>query len=542
MSLRLLFIQFFRAAYLTELGEKQHNFFTELEPVRGAIFDRNLRPQAINIACESLYAVPTQIKDKYSTAVRLKQALNLEMNFLLDRLNREKSFIWLARKLSPQEVAPINALKIEGLDFLRESKRCYPNKELASHIIGFAGMDNKGLEGLEALYDRYLRGEPGWSVSIRDARQRPLAMSEKFIPAQDGYNLVLTIDEVIQFIAEYELDEVYRRSCAKGAAVIVMDSNTGEVLALANRPSFDLNNVGAQSEARRNRVITDYFEPGSVFKIVTAAAALEEKMVKEDDKFFCENGAYRVANHILHDHTPHGWLTFREVIIESSNIGTTKVAQILGREIIYKYARLFGFGSLAGIDLPGEVSGVLKPPRQWSKTSIGAIPIGQEVCVTVIQLANMISCVANGGLLYKPYIVKAIQDKDGEIIKEFKPVFLRRVISEETARRLKNILTDAVSEGTGRLANLSNFKVAGKTGTAQKIEGNTYSHSRFIATFIGFVPADNPRLTIVVMVDEPQGTHFGGTVSAPVFKRIADKALKYLDARSTLEIARKSIK
>lgn len=538
LTLRLLFIQIFRSSYLTELAERQHNYFTELEPARGAIFDRNLRPQAANIACDSLYAVTTKIKDKGGTAQELKELLNLDTAFLLERLNRKKSFIWLARKISPEQVSRIKELKIEGLDFVRESKRCYPNKGLASHVIGFAGLDNKGLEGLESLYDKYLKGEPGWSLCIRDARQRMLAMSEKFIPARDGYNLVLTIDEVIQFIAEYELDEIYRRTSAKGAAILVMDPNTGAILALANRPSFDLNNVNVEGEARRNRVVSDFFEPGSVFKVVTAAAALEENAVKEEDRFFCENGAYQVANHILHDHTPHGWLSFREVIIESSNIGTTKVAQKLGPQIIYKYAKSFGFGALSGVDLPGEVSGVLKNPRQWSKTSIGAVPIGQEVCVTVMQLANMISSIANGGLLYKPYLVQAIQDENGEIIKEFKPTLVRRVISESTAFRLKNILSDVVAEGTGRLASLSNFRVAGKTGTAQKVEGGAYSHNKFIATFIGFVPVENPRLAMVVMVDEPQGTYFGGTVSAPVFKKVADKTLRYLDASQALEIAK----
>ncbi|MDP1853369.1 MAG: penicillin-binding transpeptidase domain-containing protein [Candidatus Omnitrophota bacterium] len=538
LTARLFFIQFFRSRYLTNLAERQYNFFTELEPVRGTIFDRNLRPQATNIACDSLYAVPKQIKNKSSTALQLKAILNLDTNFFLERLSRKKSFIWLARKISPENAERIKELKIDGLGFIRETKRCYPNQQFASHTIGFAGLDNKGLEGLEALYDEYLRGESGWSTSIRDARQRPLPMGEKFVPAQDGYDLVLTIDEVIQFIAEYELDEIYNKSGAKGAAILVMDPNTGAVLALANRPSFDLNAGAAVEEARRNRVVSDYFEPGSVFKIVTAAAALEDGKVKEEDKIFCENGAYRVGNHTLHDHHPNGWLTFREVIVESSNIGTTKVAQLLGPEVIYKYAKLFGFGSSTGIDLPGEVSGVLKNPRQWSKTSIGAIPIGQEVCVTVLQLANMISCVANGGLLYKPYLLKAIKDKSGETIKEFNPVVIRRVISGETALRLRNILTDVVGEGTGRLAGLSNFKVGGKTGTAQKIDGGTYSHDKFIATFIGFVPADNPRLAMVVMVDEPQGTYFGGTVAAPVFKKVADKVLKYLDASKALEIAR----
>ncbi|PIQ88275.1 MAG: hypothetical protein COV72_09180 [Candidatus Omnitrophica bacterium CG11_big_fil_rev_8_21_14_0_20_42_13] len=543
LSLRLIFIYSFRSKYLITLAEKQHNFFTELEPRRGTIFDKNFRPQALNIACDSLYAMPLKIKNKQISAEKLHQILGLESNYILERISRNKSFIWISRKLSPDKIKKIEEENIKGLGFLRESKRCYPNKELSSHLLGFAGIDNSGLEGLELAYDRYLRGEPGWLRSMRDAKQRTVPIYEKFIPARDGYDLVLTIDEVIQFIAEYELDRVYKESRAKSAIIIIMDPYTGGILALANRPALDLNNVGAYNkEDRRNRAVTDYFEPGSVFKIVTASAALEEGRVSLDDKFFCENGEYRVGNHVLHDHTPHAWLSFLKVISESSNIGTTKVAQMLGPDIIYRYARRFGFGDFTGVDMPGEVQGVLKLPSSWSKTSIGAIPIGQEVCVTALQLVNMVSAIANNGLLYKPYVVSEIRDKAGEIIKKFQPQVLRRVISEETAYKMKQILADVVAEGTGRLARLSNFEVAGKTGTAQKIENGTYSHTSFIATFLGFVPVENPRIAMVVIVDDPKGTHFGGTVSAPVFKRVADKVLKYLNASENLEIVRHEIK
>ena len=535
---RLFFIQFFRASYLKRLAEKQHNFYTELKPVRGTIFDKGLKPLSYNIASDSLYAVPSEIEDKTYTVDKLRGILGLEKDFLLNRLKRKKSFIWLARKLSRKQVVDIKELDIEGLGFIRESKRCHPNNELASHVLGFVGLDNNGLEGLELKYDRYLKGEPGWSKSIRDAKQRPLFMSERFIPPRDGYDLVLTLDQEIQFIAEYELDKAYRKSKANGAIIIVMNPQTGAILAMANRPTFNPNDKAVETSARRNRAITDYFEPGSVFKIVTASAALEENAVSEEDKFFCENGEYKVGNHILHDYKPHGWLSFTKVISESSNIGVTKIAQILGADTVYKYAKLFGFSSLTGIDLPGEVRGVLKPPGAWSKTSIGAIPIGQEVCVTVIQLANMISVIANGGVLYKPYIVSRIVDKTGEVIKEFAPQELRRVISKRTSRRMKNILAQVVAEGTGRRANLANFRVAGKTGTAQKIENGRYSNTKFIATFLGFAPLDNPRIAIVVVVDEPKGTHYGGTVSAPVFKNVANKVLKYIEASRGLEMAR----
>ena len=400
----------------------------------------------------------------------------------------------------------------------------------ASSVLGFAGLDNKGLEGLELFYDSYLRGEPGWALFLRDARQRKLGLYEKIVLPKDGYNLVLTVDEVIQFIAERELDKAFKAYHAKGASIVVLDVHTGAILALANRPTFDLNEYAqATKEQIRNRTICDLFEPGSVFKIVTASAALEEKRVNEEDKFFCENGAYRVSTHILHDHRAHGTLTFREVIEQSSNIGTTKVAQMLGPDLIYKYVKLFGFGARLGIDSPGEISGIVKPPRFWSKLSIGAVPIGQEVGVTALQLATAISLIGNGGQLMKPYLVREIKDKYGETIKEFLPTLVRKVISIDTAARMKIILVGVIENGTGKLAKLSGFTAAGKTGTAQKLEPNgAYSHNKFIASFIGFAPAEDPLIAVVVVLDEPHPYYFGGVVAAPVFKNVAGDTLRYL--------------
>ncbi|MEW6171262.1 MAG: penicillin-binding protein 2, partial [Candidatus Omnitrophota bacterium] len=509
----------------------QHNLFVDLEPRRGTIFDCNLRPQAINLPLNSLYATPNQINkiDKTKIIEKLSPILGLDKSFLRERLNRKKSFVWIARKLSSETTKKIENLKLDGIGFLKESKRCYPNKELASHVIGYAGLDNIGLEGLELAYDDYLKGQKGWAQVLRDARQRKLSWQKMSLP-RDGYDLVLTIDEFIQYIAEKELDKVFQKYRAKAATIIVMNPKTGAILALANRPAYDLNlATKSSSESRRNRALCDTFEPGSVFKIVTASAGLETGKFKESDRFFCENGQYRVANHILHDHQPHGWLTFKQVFEESSNIGVTKIAQALGPPTIYQYAKQFNFGSKLGIELPGEVNGFLKEPRFWSKTSIGAVPIGQEVGVTALQLATSISCIANNGLMMKPYIVQRIQDGQGELIKEFKPQVLKQVISEDTARRVKDILVGVVKEGTGTLARVQDFSVAGKTGTAQKLEPDgRYSHSSFFATFMGFIPADKPVLAIVVIVDDPHPYYFGGVVSAPVFKNVATEVLKYL--------------
>ncbi|MFH1640493.1 MAG: penicillin-binding transpeptidase domain-containing protein, partial [Candidatus Omnitrophota bacterium] len=452
---------------------------------------------------------------------------------------RKKSFIWLARKIDPVLAEKIRSLNIKGLDFIKESKRSFPNGYLASHVIGFSGLDNIGLEGTELYYDKYLKGEAGWAVFLKDARQKKLDLWKKMVLPKDGYSLVLTIDEVIQYIAERELDKAYNTYNAKGASIIVMDPHTGAILALANRPTFDLNEYSsADKESKRNRSICDLFEPGSVFKIVTLSAALEEKKVSEEDKFFCENGSYRVSSHILHDHHPHGWLTFREVIEQSSNIGTTKVAQILGNETICRYLKLFGFGSKLGIDMPGEIAGITRPARLWSKISIAAVPIGQEVGVTALQLANAISVIANGGQLMKPYIVSEIRDKFGQKIKAFAPTMINKVISVDTAERAKRILAGVIENGTGKLAKVPGFSAAGKTGTAQKLEANgTYSHNKFIASFIGFAPVEEPVIAIVVILDDPHPYYFGGVVAAPVFKNVANDVLRYLKTnKSTSEI------
>jgi len=527
---RLFFIQFFRSDYLTAIAKKQHNQLVELEPRRGTIFDCNLKAQAFNMSMDSLYAVPNVIKNQESVANQLLPILGVERSYLQERLSRKKSFIWLARKLIPEKSEGIKKLNIKGLGFLKETKRIYPNSYLASHIIGFSGMDNIGLEGVERGFDNYLKGTPGWAIFLRDARLKKLDIWEKMVIPQDGMDLVLTIDEVIQYIAERELDKVFKDFHAKGASIVVIDPHTGRILAMANRPTYDLNDHSDVSkDSIRNRAICDLFEPGSVFKIVTASAALEEKKVTEEDVFFCENGAYRVGGRILHDHTAHGNLTFKQIIEESSNIGTVKVAQLLGPDTLYRYIKAFGFGSKLGIDLAGEISGMISPPRLWSKTSITAVPIGQEVGVTALQLAGAISIIANGGQLMKPYIIDSVRDNQGRIIKQNKPVLIRKVISVDTAMRIKKILTGVIEEGTGKLGKVLGFSAAGKTGTAQKLEPDgSYSHNKFVASFIGFAPAEDPLITVVVTVDEPHPYYFGGVVAAPVFQKVAGDVIRYL--------------
>lgn len=534
---KLVFFQFFKSSFLSSLAAKQHTYYLELLPQRGGIYDRYMRPLTVNVATFSLYAVPPHVKNKEEVASRLNEIAGLDSNFVLERLSRPKQFVWLARKLDWETTEKIRGCNIGGLYFIKESKRSYPDSKLASQLIGFAGLDNIGLDGLEMHYDSYLKGTSGWTYVLRDARKRDLALSDVLQPPVDGSSLVLTIDEVIQYIAEREIDKIYQKYNAKGVTMIVMDVKTGEILAMASRPTFDLNEPSKYPlEARRNRAITDFFEPGSVFKIVTATAALDTGRFSPEDKIFCENGEYRVANHTLHDVHPYGWLVFRDVIAESSNIGTTKVAQTLGPGPVYQYAKEFGFGSPTSVGLPGEVGGILKPLSAWSKTSIGAVPIGQEVCVTALQLTAAIATIANGGTLMKPYIVRSIVDKRGEVIKSFQPQVVRRVMTEETSKKLREILGAVVETGTGKLAQSKIYRFGGKTGTAQKVESNgTYSHSKFMASFIGFAPLEDPQIAIAVIADEPHPYYYGGVVSAPAFKLAAEDILKYRQLNLTKE-------
>lgn len=513
------------------LAEKQHNYFLELEPIRGAIYDRNLRPLAMNIPVYSLSVNPRamSLKDKDLSLRTLPALLGMDRNTVQERLNKKKYFAWLKRKISVEEVEKIKALNIKGLNFINETKRYYPNGSLAAHLVGFAGLDNTGLEGIELFYNDYLKGQPGWSRILRDARLRELMIGNTFVPPRDGFDVVLTIDETIQYLAEHALEKAYKKYHAKAASIIVMDIHTGEILALANQPTYKMENFSSSlPESRINRAICFTYEPGSVFKIVTAAAALEGNYFSEKDKIFCENGAYRVANHTLHDHSSHGTLSFKEVFEQSSNIGVTKIAQKMGAQAVYDYARKFRFGVKTNIDIGGEVNGTLKPPRLWSKTSIGAIPIGQEVTVTQIQLLCAISAIANDGVYMRPFVVKYIKDSQGEVIKSFDPEIVERVINSDTAKRLTNILVGVVDNGTAKLAQIKGMKVAGKTGTAQKVVNGIYSHSNFYATFYGFAPADRPRVAVIVVVDDPHPSYFGGTVCAPVFKEVVENTLKYL--------------
>jgi len=527
---RLIFVQLGAAKPLSDIASSQYRMAVPILPKRGVIYDRNLKELAITINLNSVFAEPFRVKDKESASQRLSVVLGIGRDEIYKKLSHGKGFVWLARKVSPETARAVRALNIKGIDFIKEPQRVYPNGVLASHVLGFADMDNNGIEGLELKFDMFLKGVQGYRYATRDAKQREVPAYEyKEIQPLDGDSIVLTIDNMIQSIAERQLEDGYEKYNAKGACIIVMDPYSGDILALANRPSYDPNNAkNSPPDFRRNRAICDFFEPGSSFKIVAASGLLEEKAVKPSEKFFCENGEYKWYGHIYHDHKPHGWLTFREVIKHSSNIGTMKAAQKLGKDRLYKYIKKFGFGERTGIELPGEVNGVARHPATWSKLSLCSISMGQEVTVTALQLACAISALANGGNLVRPRIIQRIQDNSGRIIQRFEAKNPQRVISEETAKEMRDILRGVVDNGTAELAEVDGYFPAGKTGTAQKIEPNgTYSHRKFTASFIGFAPYDNPKFVIAVIMDEPRPFYYGGVVCAPVFKKVAGQLMSY---------------
>lgn len=541
---RLLWLQVIQPDHWVSIARRQHLQVLELPPTRGSILDRNRKPLAVCLRLTSVFADPRHLKRPELAAQRLAPVLNRPESALLARLSRkDRGFVWLARRIPNSAARQVRAMNLPGVHLVMESQRFYPHGYLASHVIGFAGLDTQGLEGLELAFDRVLKGEPGWRWLARDARRRNVgAWGSSAVLPRDGLEVVLTLDTTLQYVAEKALDEAWRKSKARGACIIVSDPMTGEVLALANRPSYDPNRFGQTGpEERRNRAVTDTFEPGSVFKIVTAAVALGTRKVRPEDKFDCENGQYPVAGRILHDHQPHGILTFREVIAQSSNIGVAKAAMQVGAQPIYHGIRAFGVGDRSGLELPGEAAGTVKHPREWSRPTITAVPMGHEVAVTALQLSQIISVVANGGWLIRPWVVKEVREPaTGAVVKRFEPRPVRRVVTKETAALLQDFLTAAVDHGTGKLAQLSGFRAAGKTGTAQKLEPNgQYSHSKFMASFVGFAPAERPRLAIVVVIDEPRYPYYGGVVAAPVFRKVATDGLAYLGCRPAIVSARR---
>lgn len=520
--------------FLVEFAKRQHSLVIEIPPERGPILDRNLKEFATNLKVPSIYAVPRLIsaRERGGLAFQVSKILNLDRSFVQERLGRDKAFIWLKRRTSVREADEIRKLKNPKLGITYEPKRFYPHSQMLSNVIGFCNVDTIGVEGLELLYDQKLVGRMGYRYTRRDALGRELAaFEEKLIPQVDGARLILTIDQYIQYVTEEALEEAFRNYRAESAVAIVMNPKTGELLAVASRPTFDPNRLGDSDVShRRNRPVTDMFEPGSVFKIVTAAAALNEGKVTLEDVFDCEEGEWRVRpSRVIHDVHPYGRLSFPEVIIKSSNIGTVKVAMRLGQETLYRYIKEFGFGERTGIDFPGEVSGILRPLDRWSKISITSIPFGQEVAATALQMLKAVSVIANGGHGVRPYLVREIRDEHGVVLSKTEPQVSEPILKPQVAAVMNQILERVVTEGTGNRAKIKGIRVAGKTGTSQKLDPNGgYSHNHFVGSFIGYAPAEDPMLAMIVSINDPKPYYYGGTVAAPVFKEVMEQSLIYL--------------
>lgn len=500
---------------------------------RGIIYDRHRFELAMTIEMESIFAEPYKIKNIQEVSGHLSPILAVDRMRLYEHLKQEKNFVYLKPRATPEECASVKAKNVEGVAFTKEAQRFYPYQELASHILGFVGKDPTGLEGLEKQYNSYLKSPYLYEPSVRDALGRALYLNDmESIQENEGLSLVLTIDKNIQYLAEKELKKGILKANAKGGMAIVLNPNSGEILALANFPTYNLN---AFQEApplfRKNQALTDMFEPGSTFKTFLLAAALEEKKFTINDMIFCENGAYQVGKHVIHDVHKYGWLSFQDVIKVSSNIGATKIGKKLGTKTFYTYIKNFGFGKETGIDLPGEVGGVVWPYHRWGEIEASNICFGQGITVTGLQLTSALGAIANDGRLMKPFVVRQILDQKGNPIKQFSPQVVRQVISAETARLMRDLLTRVTEPGgTALQATIEGIPVGGKTGTAQKVSPETrrYSPGKYVSTFMGFVPATAPALVILVVVDEPKGSHYGGVVAAPIFKGIAEQSLSIM--------------
>lgn len=530
---RAFYLQVVRHDQLVKLAERQHNRTVPLVPARGGIYDRNGAPLAVSLEMDSLYAEPKRVKDPHGTATVLSSLLGVSRQDLLKKLNSDRGFVWLERRLTPEVVAKIKQLRLAGIGFVKESKRFYPNFEVASHVLGFTGVDPGGLEGLERRYDATILGNTGYLLTERDALGRDVALRDAVVKdASPGKSLVLTLDKNIQYLTEKELAKAVQSSGAKSGMAVVAEPATGKVLAMANYPTFNPNAYSQYTPFQlRNRSVADSFEPGSTFKIFLMAAAVEEKLVRPQDQINCENGHYSFGGRTIRDDHPQGRISVTEVLKYSSNIGSAKIGLKLGDDRYYRYLKSFGFGEKTGIDLPGEVSGGLRPVSRWYGSDLATISFGQGVSVSAIQLVAAVSAVANGGMLMKPYLVERITDDAGRVLQSFQPQLVRRVISAETAATVARMMETVVaSGGTGTKAAVEGFRVAGKTGTAQKVDpvSKGYSPTKRTASFIGFVPAEKPQLTILVVVDEPTTSPYGGVVAAPAFREIAFNTLCYL--------------
>jgi cell division protein FtsI (penicillin-binding protein 3) len=537
---RLAWLQVVKYGDYTQRAARQQQRSIEVAAVRGNIYDRNGNELAMSINVDSVFAVPSEIPDIPGTARKLARILQVDPHDVESRLHGSRAFAWVARKIDPPASARIRALSLKGIYFQKESKRFYPKRELAAQVLGYVGVDDEGLGGVERQFDTKLAGKPGTMLISMDAKRHWFGRVEK--NPDPGENVVLTLDEKIQYIAERELARALAETHAEAGTIIIENPHTGEILALANRPVFDPNGFNtADPKSFKNRAVSDIYEPGSTFKIVTLAAALEERITNPSEVVDCQMGSILVNGRTIHDHKPYGALTVAQVLENSSDVGAIKIALRLGEERFDRYIRSFGFGSQTGIELPGETRGLTKPASRWSKVSIGAISMGQEIGVSPLQLISMASTIGNDGVFVPPRIIAGTTaPRSTPQLIAFQPAVGRRVISPLTAAQMKQMLEGVVLRGTGKKAILDGYSSAGKTGTAQKIDPVTgrYSRSHYIASFSGFAPVNTPAVSVLVILDSPVGQHEGGQVAAPVFARVMQQVLGYLNVTHDVELQR----
>lgn len=528
---RLIQLQLVEGQKYRSRAQRQQERRIEVSGRRGSILDREGRELAVSVEVSSVYAIADEIEDPSTVADFLSPLLRMPREKISDRLSQAKGFVWLARKVEPAVSDQIRARKLAGIHLVAEPRRSYPKGSLAASVLGYVGLDDHGLSGLEYAYEKVIRGKPGEIIALTDARRSTYGEAETAgRPAQEGAALTVSLDSGMQFAAEQELEATMRELDAKSGSVVLLDPWSGEILAMASAPSFDPNQYGRYpAEARRNRAIADAYEPGSTFKIVTGATALERGLIRLDEVIETGHGMIRIGRVTINEdkHHDYGALTLAGVFEHSSNIGIIRVGLRLGPERLFQGASAFGIGRPTGVDLPGEATGIFRPLSRWSSLSNASISMGQEVALTALQLARVAAVVANGGLLIQPRLVTAIRRPDGTVEKPSAPAPVR-VLSEETARSLRTILAGVVERGTGTTAAIPGFSVAGKTGTAQKAGPGGYQAGRYVPNFVGFAPSDNPRVVAVVVVEEPHGKYYARDVAAPLFARVVSQALDIL--------------
>lgn len=541
VTARLFHLQFSQHGTLADRARQQQQSAIETNGQRGDLVDRQGQQLARTVQTVSLFLDPGGLDTAAldHTAAELSRVLGMNQAELardFQKAHAEKRrFIWIARRLDAEQAAKVTALNLPGLQSQLEPKRYYPNGPLAAHVLGYVGLDGQGLGGVEQFYNSKIAGEPGRLFLERDAKGKPYESFE--IASKPGQTVVLTIDQTIQYQAEQALNAAIQRNRAKSGSVIVLDPKSGEILALANAPTFDPNNVAAtKAETRSNWALQNIYEPGSTFKVVAFSAALEKHLVKPEDRIDCQMGAITVAGRVIRDHTAFGTLTIAEALEKSSNVAAIKLGLRVGNDTMYDYMRRFGFGSKTGIELPGETVGIVRKVERWQASSIGSVAIGQEVGVTPVQMVAAFGALANDGVRIAPHLIREVRNAEGAVVYRAQPE-QRRVISSETAVALRGMLEGVTLTGTARQAQLDGYSAAGKTGTAQKIDPRTraYSATKHVASFVGFAPVSNPQVVIIVVIDEPAGAYHGGDVAAPIFREVAEQILPGLGVMPDIE-------